>query len=120
MSISRASAPAITSPDSVTDTTLGTIPESMRGPVRSITATRLLVVPRSIPTMRGLAWPQSICSVDIQFLLYIPHEIRQVFASILRRAHLVPHGSVWLLVVSYGEAGQARVGVAQHAGEPFL
>src|SRR5436190_22634495 len=79
--MSRASDPAITSPDSFTDTTLGTMPERMRGPVRSITATRLLVVPRSIPTILGSAWPKSICRVDIQILFSVTHEIRDVPAE---------------------------------------
>ena len=56
--------------------------ERMRGPVRSITATRLLVVPRSMPTMRGLAWPKSICRVDIQFLFDIAQQVRHVLAAV--------------------------------------
>src|SRR5579862_6261574 len=114
MSISRASAPAITSPDSVTDTTLGTIPERMRGPVRSITATRLLVVPRSMPTMRGLAWPKSICRVDIQFLFDIAQQVRHVLATIERRANLIQHGLVRALVVACEQAGQVCIRFAQH------
>src|SRR5579864_5033363 len=98
--MSRASEPAITSPDSVTDTTLGTIPERMRGPVRSITATRLLVVPRSIPTMRGLEWPKSICRVDIQFLFDFTHQIRHILAAIQGAANLVEHGPVPCAVIA--------------------
>src|SRR5579862_7464459 len=108
MSISRASAPAITSPDSVTDTTLGTIPERMRGPVRSITATRLLVVPRSMPTMRGSAWPKSICSVDIQFLFDVAQEVRHVLAAIERRANLIKHRPILRFVIAREQACQAR------------
>src|SRR5689334_25407983 len=98
-SMSRASAPAITSPEGVTDTTLGTIPERIRGPVRSITATRLLVVPRSMPTMRGSAWPKSICRVDIQFLFDVAQQVRHVLAAIQHRANLVQHGLVGLFVM---------------------
>src|ERR1700722_20520905 len=58
--MSRASAPAITSPDSVTETTLGTMPERMRGPVSSITATKLFVVPKSMPTIGDFSFPKSI------------------------------------------------------------
>src|ERR1700676_1214314 len=118
--MSRASAPAITSPDGATETTLGTIPERMRGPVRSITATRLLVVPRSIPTIRGLAWPKSICRVDIQFLFDLTHQVRHIFAAIQRRANPVQHGWVGLLVMTCEKIGQAHISVAQHAHEPLL
>src|SRR6185369_2391646 len=120
ISISRASAPAITSPDSVTDTTLGTIPERIRGPVRSITATRLLVVPRSMPTMRGLAWPKSICRVDIQFLFDVAQQVRHVLSAIQHRANLVEHGLVRLFVITCEETGQACIRFAEHAREPLL
>src|SRR5579864_4362255 len=81
-SISRASAPAITSPEGVTDTTLGTIPESILGPVNSITATRLLVVPRSIPTIFDSVFPKSIWKGDIQFLTGGAHVVRDISADI--------------------------------------
>src|SRR6185369_7828260 len=115
ISISRASAPAITSPDSVTDTTLGTIPERIRGPVRSITAMRLLVVPRSMPTMRGLAWPKSICRVDIQFFLDIAQQVRYVLAAIQHRANLFQHGGIGLPVITDKESAESRIRIAQHA-----
>src|SRR5436190_23200720 len=98
--MSRASDPAITSPDSVTDTTLGTMPERIRGPVRSMTATRLLVVPRSIPTILGSAWPKSICRVDIQFLFDITHQVRHILAPIQHRANLVEYGPIWIFMIT--------------------
>src|SRR5579864_4747989 len=98
--MSRASEPAITSPDSVTDTTLGTMPERMRGPVRSITATRLLVVPRSMPTMRGLAWPKSICRVDIEFLFDLTDQVRYILAAIQSAANLVERRPVPRFVIT--------------------
>src|SRR5580700_3929780 len=36
------------------------MPERMRGPVSSITATRLLVVPKSMPTIGDFSFPKSI------------------------------------------------------------
>src|SRR6266852_5041343 len=77
-SISRASAPAITSPEGVTDTTLGTIPERILGPVSSITATRLLVVPRSIPTIFDSVFPKSIWKGDMEFLPGDAEVVREV------------------------------------------
>src|SRR5579864_4990168 len=81
-SMSRASAPAITSPEGVTDTTLGTIPERILGPVSSITATKLLVVPRSIPTIFDSVFPKSIWKGDIQFLPGSAHVVRDISADI--------------------------------------
>src|SRR5579862_6919556 len=137
--MSRASLPAITSPASETETTLGTMPERMRGPVSSITATRLLVVPRSIPTILGCespecpAPPKSICIVviqcrhsmwlsngDIQFLRSVPHQVGDVAPAIQSAANFIQHGPVTRDVISRERSLHRPVNLAEHSVKPSL
>src|SRR5579862_1633366 len=118
-SISRASAPAITSPDGVTDTTLGTIPDRIRGPVSSITATRLLVVPRSIPTIFDSVFPKSISNVDIQFLFNIPDQVRNVSPAVQRTSHRLQQRSVLGRVVLGEQRRQSVIDVLPQPGKPL-
>src|ERR1700693_621195 len=104
--MSRASAPAITSPDSATDTTLGTMPERRRGPVSSITATRLLVVPKSIPTMGDFSVPKSIWKDIFHFF----DQIFDISAAIKQGPHLV----------QVGRRGERLVDRISHGDEPVF
>src|ERR1700733_5882924 len=108
----------MTSPEFLTETTLGTMPERIRGPVSSITATRLLVVPRSMPTIfedfglpksisDGFASAKSICSVDIevsswgQTLVNIAQQVGDVAAAIERAADFLQRNRVRPCIVAY-------------------
>src|ERR1035437_2161264 len=102
--MSRASAPAITSPDSLTETTLGTIPDKMRGPVNSITATRLLVVPKSIPTIGDFSVPKSIWK-DI---FHFSDQISNVPPPVEQRPNFF----------EVGRRGQRLVDRISHRGKP--
>src|SRR5258706_1448336 len=121
-SISRASAPAITSPEGVTDTTLGTIPERILGPVNSITATRLLVVPRSIPTIFDSVFPKSIWKGDIQFLPGGAEVVREVSMDIqevaCRTDQCRPH--IFVPVVQLEQPSQCCIGFFSHLENPFI
>src|SRR3954469_19712527 len=115
MSRSRASLPAMISPDERTETTLGTMPVRMRGPVRSITDTRLLVVPRSIPTMCDFDSPKSICRVDMKFFLDVSDEVGDIAAAIQRCADLIQRCGV----TGFREQRlQFCVGLGKHGTEP--
>src|SRR5215472_10167576 len=91
MSSSRARFPTTISPDSLTETTLGTslspsAPGMILGPVRSMKATRLLVVPRSMPTTRSLV-PKSIWNIETlgrweKCRLHLHQKILDVFSAV--------------------------------------
>src|SRR5271170_3754838 len=122
-SMSRASAPAITSPLGVTATTLGTIPDRMRGPVSSITATRLLVVPRSMPIIGDLRpSPKSICRLDIrfQFLVYFAHQIRHIFPPVQRPADFIEQQTRRRSIVFFKQPGKRGIDFVAHSLKPLL
>src|SRR5512140_1272906 len=81
----------------------------MRGPVRSMKATRLLVVPRSMPTMRG-SWIalKSICSRS-DILFQFPDQGRYVAAAVQQAADFDEEIAVAGLVVGREYAIQIRV-----------
>src|ERR1700680_3663435 len=101
----------MTSPAGVTDTTLGTIPERIRGPVSSITATRLLVVPRSIPTIFDSVFPKSIWKGDMEFLPGDAEVVREISVDIQqvtrRNDQCRPH--IFVPVVQFEQPGQRCV-----------
>src|SRR5712691_7732889 len=118
--MSRASEPAITSPLGAADTTLGIIPDRIRGPVSSITATRLLVVPRSIPTIFELDSPKSIWSVDIQFLFDFPYQVRDVAAAVQDRANLIEHRRLARRVILLEQTRERTIDFRSHCRETLL
>src|SRR6202035_5807803 len=104
MSSSRAGLPTTISPDGLIDTTLGTslspsAPGIIFGPVRSMKATRLLVVPRSMPTTRSVV-PKSIsmsgCGLwDVgggrQGFVDFAHKIQDIFPTVQHAPDLRQH-----------------------------
>src|SRR6266404_1438313 len=103
----------MTSPFSATETTLGTIPDRMRGPVSSITATRELVVPRSMPTMRGFS-PKSIWNVDMQFLFDFPNQVVDVSPAIQRGSNLFKDRRPGGIVVFYEQIEKLAIDGGSH------
>src|SRR5437016_3998089 len=107
------------------ETTLGTslfpsAPGMISGPVRSMNATRLFVVPRSIPTIRGCL-PKSICNVDILLRrgserpFHFCYEILDVLPAVQRRANLRENLTIVRRVVFLEQRLQLAVGFRKHA-----
>src|SRR5580698_9314962 len=133
MSSSRAGLPTTTSPPGAIDTTLGTnlspsSPGIILGPVRSMNATKLLVVPRSIPTI----CPDDVKSISMlvagcwllvagfERLLNLGHEVEDVLATVQHIPDLSQYIPRLRRVVFHKQRRQFLIGRGQHTREILL
>src|SRR5579863_5160150 len=125
---SRAGLPTTISPDLLTETTLGTSlspssPGMILGPVRSMNAIRLLVVPRSMPTTRSLV-PKSIWNIgsggwDQRFLHFV-QQILNILAAVQKRADGSERLTLGCRVVGLIQSLQVVIDLAHDAGETLF